>query len=58
MRLAPWPSAANCGVNGGWHYDDANAPTSIVMCPTTCEQLQGSAETQVEIVYGCETILE
>jgi hypothetical protein len=51
------PGADACDAMGGWHYDDANAPTSIVMCPSTCEQLQSSADMHVEIVYGCETII-
>ncbi len=51
------PSAAACGLAGGWHYDDPAVPTAIVMCPSTCEALQTSADTEVEIVYGCETIL-
>jgi Mg-chelatase subunit ChlD len=58
VPIAKVTGASTCGISGGWHYDDPNAPTSIVMCPTTCEQLQNSDGTQVEIVYGCETILE
>src|SRR5690606_34317028 len=46
-----------CGVSPGWHYDDPAAPASIVMCPATCDMLQDSDDTQVEIVYGCETII-
>jgi len=48
--------ASACGISGGWHYDDPNAPSAIVMCPSTCEQFQDSEETKVEIVYGCETL--
>jgi len=51
-------NAAACGIGGGWYYDDPVAPKTIVMCPNTCEQLQGSSETKIEIVYGCETIIK
>lgn len=58
--LTPLANVANesaCAISGGWYYDDAAAPTAIVMCPATCEALQGGDSTQVEIVYGCETII-
>jgi Mg-chelatase subunit ChlD len=50
-------SAAQCQ-NGGWYYDDPQAPKAIVMCPATCGELQAANDTKVEIVYGCETIVK
>lgn len=44
--------------SGGWHYDSASAPTSIVLCPSTCESLHQLDEVEVEVVYGCETVVQ
>ena len=48
-------AATACGTTGGWYYDDANAPTRIEMCPSTCAQLQNDLQAQVEVLFGCET---
>jgi hypothetical protein len=44
-----------CGSAGGWYYDDANGPTAIVMCPTTCDAIQNDADAKVVVQFGCET---
>jgi Mg-chelatase subunit ChlD len=44
--------------NGGWHYDDEAAPTSINLCPSTCDSLQVLDEVEVEVVYGCATVVQ
>ncbi|HVJ16596.1 MAG TPA: hypothetical protein VM686_14240 [Polyangiaceae bacterium] len=54
-------SADDCGVTqGGWYYDvdpaDGDAPTKILVCPSTCEAFQGAVDGQVEIALGCETV--
>lgn len=43
---------------GGWHYDDEAAPSSISLCPSTCDSLQDLDEVEVEVVYGCETVVQ
>lgn len=47
---------ANCGANGGWYYDNATAPTKIILCPTTCDGVQGDSAGKLDIVLGCDTI--
>jgi hypothetical protein len=49
-------TAADCGANGGWYYDDPAAPTKIELCPTTCDGVQGDSMGKLEIVLGCDTI--
>lgn len=39
--------------SGGWYYDDAKAPKSVEVCPSTCSQFGGGV---VDLVLGCETI--
>ncbi len=39
---------------GGWYYDDPEAPTRIILCGTTCEQVTGEGG-RFEIALGCAT---
>jgi hypothetical protein len=48
--------AACAGVSDGWYYDDPAMPTSIVLCPQTCDTIQGFASASVSIKFGCATI--
>ncbi|MCB9636142.1 MAG: hypothetical protein H6721_28865 [Sandaracinus sp.] len=43
---------------GGWHYDDEGAPTRVVLCPVSCEQVQPSAgvDRGVEVQFGCQSV--
>jgi len=45
----------DCGASGGWYYDNPADPTKIIMCPSTCDTLQGDAEGSVDVIFGCET---
>ncbi|HVY44716.1 MAG TPA: VWA domain-containing protein [Minicystis sp.] len=50
--------AAACPPNGdGWYYDDAAAPTMIVMCPSTCAKLSMDMGGELDIVLGCDSIV-
>jgi hypothetical protein len=49
--------APDCGSNGGWYYDDPQSPTKIILCPTTCEHVQGGAMGSVSVKFGCATIV-
>jgi hypothetical protein len=50
------PTAADCGPQGGWYYDDNNAPTKILVCPATCAQIQSDFNAKMDILFGCDTI--
>jgi hypothetical protein len=41
-------------VDGGWFYDNPDAPTMIRMCPRTCEEFN-SKGGEVQIEVGCAT---
>lgn len=48
---------ADCaGVSDGWYYDVPAAPTRIVLCPQTCDTIQGFSTASVSIKFGCATI--
>jgi hypothetical protein len=50
------PSAADCSaVQAGWYYDNPELPTSILVCPQTCEVVTATANLTVEVQLGCET---
>lgn len=52
-------SAADCGPDGGWFYDDDANPTKVILCPTSCDFAQaqvGIGKTgRIEVLFGCET---
>lgn len=60
-KAAAEATADDCGINGGWYYDDETAPTEVRLCPVTCAGVQqelrteGSAEVIVEL--GCQSEL-
>ncbi len=47
---------AQCpNVTDGWYYDDPLNPTKILLCPQTCEKVQGFDNAQIQIKFGCPT---
>ncbi len=47
---------AECAnVSDGWYYDDPASPTQILLCPQTCEKVQGFDNAQIQIKFGCPT---
>ncbi|HEY2746253.1 MAG TPA: vWA domain-containing protein [Polyangia bacterium] len=41
----------------GWYYDDATRPTKVILCDQACDVVRGSTNGQVNIVFGCSTIV-
>ena len=39
----------------GWYFDDNDAPTQIIACPTTCDAVGNAASAQLDIEVGCAT---
>jgi hypothetical protein len=48
--------AADCGPDGGWHYDDEGAPGHVVLCPATCEAVRLD-QGRVDVELGCLTVV-
>jgi len=42
---------------GGWHYDNPDAPTRIIACPSTCATFKGTVSGKVNVVVGCDTVI-
>lgn len=43
-----------CASGTGWHYDDANNPSRVIACDSTCDSIKSDAG-KVDIVFGCTT---
>jgi hypothetical protein len=52
------PSAAQCPATGdAWYYDNNNAPTQILLCPSTCAKVTADMSGEVDIALGCSTVV-
>lgn len=55
-------SAAACDpTRGGWHYDNPTMPTSVVLCPASCDFARLETATAsgggIDVLFGCESVL-
>lgn len=48
-------AACKAGVPA-WHFDVADKPSALVMCPSACEQVS-SPGARVDVVIGCKTVV-
>lgn len=46
---------SQCGAASAWYYDDPQNPTRIILCPDTCEAVQGDDAATINIQLGCDT---
>jgi hypothetical protein len=47
---------ASCDpTTGGWYYDNAAAPTKIILCPATCDTVR-STDWSIQVELGCLTV--
>lgn len=44
----------DCTGGTGWHYDDANAPARVELCPATCSDIRAK-KGKLSIAFGCAT---
>jgi hypothetical protein len=57
QQISRVDSAAACGPAGGWHYDSNAAPTKILLCPTTCAEVQGDPMASIQVEFGCQNTI-
>lgn len=51
--------ASACPSSGdAWYYDNASAPTTIILCPSTCNTVSQDNSGEVDILTGCQTIFK
>jgi hypothetical protein len=45
---------------GGWYYDvepTAGTPARVVLCPASCARIKSDTTAQVELRFGCKTVV-
>jgi hypothetical protein len=58
LEIGRVDSAAECmNVTDGWYYDNPADPQTILVCPQTCDKIQGFEQAKVSIQFGCETVI-
>jgi hypothetical protein len=50
-------NAAACGNKDGWYYDNNAMPTTITLCPKTCQTVQNDPHAKIDILLGCQTMV-
>jgi len=48
--------SSDCTSGSGWDYDDVTNPTVINLCPDTCHAAQTDRGSQIQILFGCDTV--
>lgn len=49
-------SMVDCpNVVDGWYYDNPANPQMVVVCPQTCEKIQGFLMGTIDIIFGCDS---
>jgi hypothetical protein len=56
-KLFKVPDVSTCGSRDGWHYDSEVDPKKVVACPSTCTRIRAAAKAQVDLLFGCQTVL-
>jgi hypothetical protein len=49
-------TAADCGPQGGWYYDNNTTPTKVLVCPSTCTTIKADQNGKIDILFGCATV--
>ncbi len=50
------PSLAECDAAlGGWYYDNPSNPTTVHLCPASCDQVSPDPNGRIDILFGCTT---
>jgi hypothetical protein len=54
VELGMVASAADCGTQQAWYYDNPAAPTRIILCPESCTTVTGDVNASIAILAGCK----
>ncbi|MFH2007859.1 MAG: hypothetical protein ABI333_14850 [bacterium] len=49
----------DCGANGGWYYDNPppGTPTQVLLCPDTCYLVEANLQAQINVKFGCASVV-
>lgn len=45
----------DCAANQGWYYDNPKDPTTITLCPASCQTVQADPTAKLDIILGCKS---
>jgi hypothetical protein len=49
----------SCPASGdAWYYDNNSAPTQIILCDSSCSKIEADKSGEVNIVFGCGTVVK
>ncbi|HVY44413.1 MAG TPA: VWA domain-containing protein [Minicystis sp.] len=46
-----------CGSEPGWYYDSNSQPTEIILCPASCSTVENDDKAEVNVLFGCKSII-
>jgi hypothetical protein len=46
-----------CAGPNTWHYDNADAPTEIELCKSTCDTVRADSKAKLSVDFACEAVL-
>jgi len=58
VTLPQVTDAGACPASGGWYYDNPAAPTRILLCKSSCDQVTVDTKASLDILLGCATTTE
>lgn len=44
-------------VDNGWYFDDSEAPSRFIACPSVCDSIERTPDAKIDILLGCRTWL-
>lgn len=51
-------TSASCGTAmDSWYFDNPDLPKTIKLCPETCKALQTDPKGEIQVVFGCTTVV-
>lgn len=48
---------SDCNGKPGWYYDNNTAPSKIILCPASCTTVQADANAKVNVLFGCQSLI-
>ncbi|MBU1241414.1 hypothetical protein KKF84_07535 [Myxococcota bacterium] len=48
----------DCGIGGGWYYDELDPHLQLSLCPTTCTEVSANLQAVITVKFGCATVVQ
>jgi len=49
-------NSSACMSAEGWYYDNPTQPTTILLCPSSCDAIRATVGSSLQILYDCPSI--